>query len=69
MVARAGELDRLAGPWVARPDRLEQLEHVLGARRRPQREEVVVAVGEGPAATDRHEPRVPDLREDGGRGS
>ena len=62
----ADVLDRLAGSSVLGPSRLEQGEDVLGARRRPQGEQVVVGVGEGAAATDRHEARIADLREDHG---
>ena len=62
----ADVLDRLAWSSVRGPSRLEQGEDVLGARRRPQGEQVVVGVGEGAAATDRHEARIADLREDHG---
>src|SRR4051794_28999297 len=37
---------------------------MLRAHRRPQSQEVVVFVGQGPTAADRDEPRVSDLRED-----
>jgi hypothetical protein len=44
--------------------RLEQLQDVLGAGRRPQREQVVVGIGQGPAAADRGEAGITDLRQD-----
>ncbi|BAH51182.1 hypothetical protein ROP_29350 [Rhodococcus opacus B4] len=63
---RAGMLDRLTRSWVLGPNRLEQGQNVLRARCRPQGEELVVRVGEGSTAADRHEARVSDLREDHG---
>jgi len=39
---RAGVLDRRAWPWVLGLDRLEQVQHVLRARRRPQGKELMV---------------------------
>jgi hypothetical protein len=39
---------------------------VLRASCRPQGEEMVIRISEGPTAADRHEARVPDLREDHG---
>src|SRR5918992_425623 len=60
----ASMLDRLTRPWVLGPSRLEEVEDVLGARCRPESEELVVCIGEGPAAAHRHEARVADLRED-----
>ena len=60
-------LDRLTRSWVLGLSRLEQVEDVLCARRRPESEEMVIRVGEGPTAADRHEARVSDLREDHGR--
>jgi hypothetical protein len=59
-------LDGCARSRVLGPDLLEEAEDVLGARRRPQGEQVVVLVRQGPAAADRHETGVPDLREDHG---
>jgi hypothetical protein len=59
-------LDRVARPWVLRLNRLEEVKDVLRARCRPKGEEIVVRVGEGPTAADRHEARVPHLREDHG---
>ena len=49
------------------PSRLEQLQAVLGASRRPQGTEVVVLIGQRPATTSRYETRIPYLREDQGR--
>jgi hypothetical protein len=40
------------------------VEHVLRAVSRPDREQVMVVVLEAAAATDRDEPRIPDLGED-----
>jgi hypothetical protein len=60
----AGVVDRLARPEVLGPSRLEEVEDVLCARCRPQSEEMVIRISEGPTAADRHEARVPDLRED-----
>jgi len=59
-------LDRLARPGVLGLNRLEQVEDLLCARRRPQRQQPVIHVGEAPAAADRHEAWVSDLREDHG---
>jgi hypothetical protein len=59
-----GSFDGPTGSRVLGPNRLEQVEDVLGARCRPQGEEVVIRIGEGPAAADRHETRVALLRED-----
>src|SRR6266513_507917 len=60
----AGLLNRPTRSLVLRPSRLEPVEDVLRARRRPQGEELVIRIGEGPTAADRHEARVSDLRED-----
>ena len=62
----AGMLDRPTRSWVLRSSRLEEVEDVLRARCRPKSKEMVIRVGEGPAAADRHEARVSDLREDHG---
>lgn len=62
----AGMLDRLARPWILRLSRLEEIKDVLGASCRPQGEEMVIRISEGPTAADRHEATVPDLREDHG---
>jgi hypothetical protein len=57
-----------AGPWtrtvVLRPYLLEVVQHVLGAVGRPHREKTMIVVLQRPAATDRDEPRIPDLGED-----
>jgi len=60
-------LDRLTRSWILGPNRLEQVKDVLRARGSPQGEEMVVGIGESPTTSDRHEARVPDLREDHGR--
>jgi hypothetical protein len=57
-------LDRLTRSWVLWLSRLEKVENVLCARSRPQSEEMVIRVGEAATATDCHEARVSDLRED-----
>src|SRR5205814_10497077 len=44
----AGLLDRLTRPQVCRPSRLEEVKDVLRARCRPQGEELVIRIGEGP---------------------
>ncbi len=62
----AGMLDRLTRSRVLRLSRLENVKDVLRALRRPKSEEMVIRIGEGPTAADRHEARVPDLREDHG---
>ncbi len=60
----AGLLNRLTRSRVLRPSRLEPVEDVLRARCRPQGEELVIRIGEGPTAADRHETRVAVFRED-----
>jgi hypothetical protein len=62
----AGMLDRLTRSWVLRLSRLEEVKDVFRARCSPQCEEPVIRIGEGPTTADRHEARVPDLREDHG---
>ena len=57
-------LDRLTRSRVLRLSRLEEVKDVLRARCRPKGKELVIRIGEGPTAADRHEARVPDLRED-----
>jgi hypothetical protein len=59
--------DRLTWSRVRRLGRLEEIKYVLGAHRRPKSEQMMIRVGEGPAAADRHEARVRDLRKDHGR--
>jgi hypothetical protein len=61
---RADLLDRLTWSRVLRLSRLEEVEDVLGARCRPQGEELVIRIGERPTAADRHETTVAVLRED-----
>ena len=60
----AGVLDRFTWSWVIRLSRLEQVKDVLRARRSPQSEEMVIRISEGPTATNRYKPRVPNLGED-----
>jgi hypothetical protein len=60
----AGVPDRFAWSRVIRLSRLEKVKDVLCARRRPKSEEMVIRISEGPAAADRHEARVPNLRKD-----
>jgi hypothetical protein len=60
----AGMLDRLSRSWVFWPSRLEKVKNVLCARCRPQSQEMVIRIGEGPTAADRHEARISDLLED-----
>jgi hypothetical protein len=62
----AGILDRLTWSWVLRLFRLKEVKDVLCARCRPEGEEMVIGISEGPTAADRDEARVPDLREDHG---
>jgi hypothetical protein len=61
---RPGVLDRSTGTLVLRLGLLEQVEHMLSARCRPQGEQMVIGVGQGPAPPDRYEARVSDLRQD-----
>ncbi|MBA4866728.1 hypothetical protein H1V43_36620 [Streptomyces sp. PSKA54] len=61
-----GMLDRLSRPWVLRLSRLEEVKDMLRASCRPKGEEMVIRISEGSTAADRHEARVPDLREDHG---
>ena len=56
--------DRITRSWIARLGRFEQGQDVLCARGGPQREEMVVLVGEGSPAANCHEPRIANLRED-----
>jgi hypothetical protein len=62
----ASVLDRLTRSCVLRLSRLEQVKDVLRARGRPKSEELVIRIGEGPTAADRHSARVSDLRENHG---
>src|SRR5439155_2858710 len=60
---RANLLDRLTRSWVQRLCRLEEVEDMLRARCRPQREQLVIRIGQRPTAADRYETTVADLRE------
>ncbi len=62
----ASMLDRLTRSWILRLSRLESVKNVLRTRCRPKSEQLVIRVGEGPTAADRHEARVPDLRKNHG---
>jgi hypothetical protein len=58
--------DRLPGPRVRRLHRLVEVQNVLCARGRPQREEPMVGVRECPPAADGDEPGVANLGQDHG---
>ena len=58
----AGLLDRLTRSWVLRLSRLEQVKNVLCARCRPKSQKLVIRIGQGATAADRHKARVSDLR-------
>jgi DNA-binding CsgD family transcriptional regulator len=58
------EFDRATRSQVLRPSRLEEVQDVFRARCRPQGEEMVIRISEGPTAADRHETRVAFFRED-----
>jgi hypothetical protein len=58
------EVDRATRSRVPRLSRLEEVEDMFRARRRPQCEEMVIRIRERPAAADRHEPSVAFFRED-----
>src|SRR5262249_13306485 len=60
----AGLLDGLTRSRVLMLSRLEEVKDVLRERYRPQGEELVIRIGEGPTAADRHETRVAVFRED-----
>src|SRR4030088_1989474 len=66
LAARPGppELDRATRSRVLRPSRLEEVQDVFRTRCRPQGEEMVIRISEGPTAADRHETRVAFFRED-----
>jgi hypothetical protein len=57
------EVDRPTWTVVLRPCLLEVVEHALRAVSRPPREQTMIVVLEGPAATYRDEPRISDLGE------
>ena len=58
------ELDRPPRAFVARTRPLEMLQHVLRAQGGPQRQELVIRIGQGSTPADRHETRVALLRKD-----
>ena len=60
----AGLLDGLTRSRVVRPNQFEPVEDVLGARCRPQGEEMVIRIGESSTAADCHETRVTVFGED-----
>ena len=66
LAARPGppEFDRATRSQVLRPSRLEEVQDVFRARCRPQAEEMVIRISEGPTAADRHETRIAFFRED-----
>jgi len=64
---RAELLDRLTRSRVPGPARLEEVKDVLGARCRPQGEELVIRIGKSPTAADRHETTVAGFRKDHNR--
>lgn len=61
---RSGLLDRLTRSEVVMLNGLKEIKDVLGAQCRPQSEEPVIRIGEGPAAPDGHETRIAVFRED-----
>ena len=63
---RAGLFDGLTRSRVVRPNRLEVVQHVLGARGRPQRQEPMVGVRECSPASDGNEAGVAVFGEDHG---
>src|SRR5487761_1138459 len=58
------EFDCATRSRVLRPSRLENVQDVFRARCRPEGEEMVIRISEGPTAADRHETRVAFFRED-----
>jgi hypothetical protein len=60
----AGSFDRLSRTRVLRLSGLKEVKDVLGTRCRPQGEKLVIRIGEGPTAADRHEARVAVFQED-----
>jgi hypothetical protein len=58
------EVDRPTWAVVLRPCLFEVVQHMLRAVSRPPREQTMIVVLEGPAATHGDEPRIPDLGED-----
>jgi len=59
-----GLLDRLARSRVVRPGRLEPVENMLRARRRPPGQKPVIRIGESSPAADRNEAWIADFRQD-----
>jgi hypothetical protein len=59
-----GVRDGSARAVVVRSDRFEERQDVFGTCCRPERQQVVIRVGERAAAPDRDEPWVADLRQD-----
>ena len=57
-------LDRVPRSAIVKTNRLEEVEHVLGAGRSPERQEAVVGIFQCAATPDRDEARVADLWED-----
>ncbi len=62
----AGMFDRLARPWILRLSRLEKVKDVLRARCRPNGEQMVIRIREGPTPASRHEAKISHFREDHG---
>ena len=60
----ASMFDCLTRPWVLGLFRLEKVQDVFSARCRPQSQQMMIWVREGPTSTDRDQARITDLRED-----
>lgn len=58
------EVDGPTWTVVLRPGLLKMVQHVLGTVSRPHREQTMIVVLEGPAATQGDEARITDLGED-----
>jgi len=58
------ELDRSTRAVVSGAGLLEVAQHMFGACRGPQGEQLMIRVGQSATAPDRHQPGVADLRED-----
>lgn len=63
---RARRIDRLPGPRIRGLRLLEQVQNVLRTLGSPERQELVIRIGEHPATADRDQARVADVREDHG---
>lgn len=61
---RSGRLDRLAGARVCRQLFLDEMQHVLSAGGGPEGQQLVMGVGERPAASDRDQALVTDAGQD-----